>query len=91
MQTENSTSAKKSKLMLEALRELGHQGDFGFLKNHVLLMYQCAQAHSELDHNETRIELFASFRLLYNFFVKMELYNDPEVKHINTLHHGYED
>jgi len=85
MQNENLKPQQKSKLMLEALEKLGDLGDFGHLKNAVLQMYKCSQPHDELDHGETRAEIFHSFTCLYNFLVLMEMYHDPEVKHINIL------
>lgn len=85
MSTENLKPTEISKLMLQELEDLGHEGDFSILKDSIAQMYECSQSHHELDHKTTRLELFISFRLLYNFFSKMEAYNDDGTINVNLL------
>lgn len=85
MQNENLTPKQISNLMLQDLKALGHEGDFSILKSSIAQMYECAQAHNEFDNTITRLELFVSFRLLFNFFSKMEVYNDEGNTNVNLL------
>lgn len=85
MQTENLKPNQISKLMLKELEDLGHEGDFSILKNSIAQMYEAAQSHHELDVPLIRLELFHSFRLLFNFFSKMESYNDEGNIDVNLL------
>lgn len=71
-------------LKLDALEELQNH-DFEHLRNSIQLMMTCAMGHEFLDHGKTRVDMYQSFKAMYNFLSKMEMYIDPEIEFVNLL------
>ena len=73
-----------NQLVLDAVNEL-QNSDFSHLKESIQLLVTCAMEHDYLNNPNTRAELYAAFKSMYNFLLKMEMNTDPEIEYVNLL------
>lgn len=79
-----NNSEQLQQVKLDALDEL-QNFDFAHLKESIQLLLTCAIGHEYLDNGDTRQEIYGDFKAMYNFLLKMEMTQDPEMQYVNLL------
>ena len=84
MTPDNENLTQSDAFKLQALEEL-QNSDFAHVKESLQLIMTCAMPHEYLDNGHTRTEIYADFKAMYNFLLKMEMSIDPEMEYVNLL------
>lgn len=83
MTTENSNTER---LILDEVNQLHEALDLGHCKQFLMHCYDNALLSPEFSKNsDSSHALFFTFRHIYNFLLKLDMYKSPELNGVNTF------